>query len=173
MVRFGSIGWAVEGLDRHRIGWISDRTSKLDELANSLWIARFNPFFLSPLIKMTSFWCFWPRNDFVLITIKAFFFFPPPQLLQTLPVVPSHSPGYHCQLSTQSPLVLVPLDPLAIAAEDPPLPQLLQTLPTVPPHRTSCHCQPHNPGCHCQPVAASAGSAGLTGRHWRFWWLWP
>ena len=129
MVRFGSIGWAVEGLDRHRIGWISDRTSKLDELANSLWIARFNPFFLSPLIKMTSFWCFWPRNDFVLITIKAFFFFPPPQLLQTLPVVPSHSPGYHCQLSTQSPLVLVPLDPLAIAAEDPLSPNCCKSYP--------------------------------------------
>lgn len=152
--------------------WVNQRSDQQpDDPANSLWIARFNPFFVPS-----------HQNDVVLRILatkrrrfnnyKSFLFLSPSQLLQTLPVVPSYSPAYHCQLScSQSPLVLVSLNPLAIAAED-----------TVPPPTTAANPtyrpspqpklplpapQPRLPLPASQPVAASAGSGGLAISHWR------
>lgn len=121
MVWFGSMGWAVQGLDWHRIGWIGDPTSQPIPCTIQ---PIFFPYHQNNVVLMLL-----TMKRLHLITIKASFFFPPPQLLQTLPIVPSHSLGHHCHLSTQSPLVLVPLDPLAIAAEDPLSPNCCKSYP--------------------------------------------
>ena len=141
MVWFGSMGWAVQGLDWHRIGWIGD-------LASQPIPCTIQPIFFPLSSKQCRFDAF-DHEATSFNNYKSFLFLSPTPAVAN----PTHRPF------PQPRPPLPSLHPVAVGAGStrpachrrwgPPLPQLLQILPTVPPYSPSCHCQPHNPGCHC------------------------
>lgn len=152
-----------DGLIRPRVGPALNEVN--DRFLPNQTVQLIFIFIFFPLIKTTSFWCFWHQNDFVLITIKVSLFFLPPPAAANLTRYPSPQPWLPLPVPQ-------PITASASSAKPPcycrwrpprPLPQLLQTLPTA----QAAPARPPASRRQCWFCRTRWSSRTRT-----FWWLW-